>query len=86
MSSAKFKKGDLVIVDERGKAAKYEILSIVHSGARLKNLGELLYEARNVITGGTRTIAEEEVLRRATPVDSSAQLFEHTNTNNKGRA
>ncbi len=69
----KFRKGDLVMVDERGKAAKYEILSIV-SSSRAKNL-DGCYEAKNVITGAKKTIMEEDILRLATPVDSSADLF-----------
>ncbi len=65
------------MVDEKGKATKYEIISVIRPNARLKEEdNEQLYEARNVITGGRRTIAQEEVLRKATPVDSSAQLFE----------
>lgn len=76
MMSSKFKKGDYVLVEERGKATKYEILSIVGKNSRLKDVGERLYEARNVATGTMKTIGEEEVLRLATPVDSSAELFE----------
>ncbi len=84
LSSPKFKKGDLVMVDEKGKATKYEIISVVEAGSRIKDLEEQLYEARNVITGGTKTIAEEDVLRRATPVDSSAELFEQAGSNDQG--
>ena len=73
MLLVKFRKGDLVIVDESGKAAKYEILSIV-SSSRTKNL-DGCYEAKNVITGAKKTIMEEDILRLATPVDSSADLF-----------
>ncbi len=70
----KFKKGDLVMVDENGKAIKYEILSVL-SAKSLKSLGESCYEARNAITGKKKTIIEEDILRPATPVDSSAELF-----------
>lgn len=75
MSAPKFKKGDLVIVDEQGKPIKYEILSVVATEKRLKDVGEQLFEARNVATGATKTIAQDEILRRATPIDSSAELF-----------
>ena len=66
------------MVDEKGKAVKYEILTIVQTDKRLNRSGELLYEARNLVTGASRTIAQDEVLRRATPVDNSADLFEDT--------
>ena len=68
---AKFKKGDLVMVDENGKALKYEILSVLS----LRKSQESCYEARNVISGKKKTIVEEDILRLATPVDSSAELF-----------
>ncbi len=70
------------MVDENGKAVKYEIISVVEPGRRLKEIDEQLYEARNVTTGGVKTIAQEDVLRRATPVDSSAELFERSNSRN----
>jgi hypothetical protein len=82
MPPLKFRKGDLVMVDVNGKATKYEIVSIVEPRRHLKD-SEQLYEARNVITGGMKTIAEEDVLRRATPVDSSAELFEKEETRTK---
>ncbi|MDH2901524.1 MAG: hypothetical protein PXY39_11190 [archaeon] len=75
MPSVKFKKGDLVMVDENGRATKYEIISVVEPRRHLRD-SEQLYEARNVTTGGMKTISQEDVLRRATPVDSSAELFE----------
>lgn len=69
----KFKKGDLVMVDENGKATKYEILS-AFSSKKVKTQ-ESVYEARNVASGNKKTIVEEDILRLATPVDSSAELF-----------
>ncbi len=70
----KFKKGDLVLVDEKGKATKYEIISVL-SPKSTKALGEPCYDARNTLTGNKKTIIEEDILRLATPVDSSADLF-----------
>jgi hypothetical protein len=84
LSSTKFKKGEFVIVDEKGKATKYEIISVVQPRSRFSDPDEQLYEARNVTTGGTKTIAQEDVLRRATPVDSSAELFEQTGSEDQG--
>lgn len=82
LPSVKFKKGDLVMVDENGRATKYEIVSVVEPRRHLRD-GEQLYEARNVTTGGMKTIGQEDVLRRATPVDSSAELFEQDESGNK---
>ncbi len=62
------------MVDENGKAIKYEILSVL-SAKSSKSLGEFCYDARNAITGNKKTIVEEDILRLATPVDSSAELF-----------
>ena len=85
LSSPKFRKGDLVIVDEKGRPSKYEIVSVVQPSGRIKGIEEQLYEAKNVTTGGMRTIAQEEVLRRATPIDSSADLFEEMEPKKKQR-
>jgi ribosomal 50S subunit-recycling heat shock protein len=82
LPSLKYKKGDLVMVDENGKATKYEIVSVVETRRHFKD-SEQLYEAKNTTTGGMKTIAEEDVLRRATPVDSSAELFEKGQPRNK---
>jgi hypothetical protein len=71
---ANFKKGDLVMVDEFGKATKYEIMAIL-APKSIKSLGDSCYEARNSLDGKTKMISEEDILRRATPVDSSAELF-----------
>ena len=41
-----------------------------------KGLGDdLIYDAKRVTTGEKQTISEDEILRLATPVDNSAQLF-----------
>lgn len=74
------------MVDEHGKATKYEIISVLGSGRKLKEIDEHLYEGKNVITGARRTIMQEEVLRLATPVDSSAQLFEEKGTTRPGKS
>lgn len=71
---AKFKKGDWVLVEENGNATKYEIVSVLSSKST-KAVGESCYEARNSVTGNKKTIIEEDILRLATPVDSSADLF-----------
>jgi hypothetical protein len=77
----KLKKGDLVMVDENGRATKYEIVSVVEARHRYKD-AEQLYEARNVISGEMKTIDEEDILRRATPVDNAAGLFENNESKN----
>jgi|GEM_PF-1418315 hypothetical protein len=75
MVSSKFKKGDLVIIDVAGKPTEFEVLSPLTpiKGARVS--GEVCYEVRNVITGIKMTASEDEILRLATPVDNSAELF-----------
>ncbi len=72
---AKYKKGDLVIIDISGKPTELEILSPLTSRKGSKYAGELCYEGREVLTGIKRTITEDEILRLATPVDNSAELF-----------
>lgn len=63
------------MVEEQGKEIQYEILSVVPTERRLKDVGEQLFEARNARTGVMKTIAQDEILRRATPIDSSSDLF-----------
>jgi hypothetical protein len=75
LGSFKFKKGDRVIVDRDGKAVQYEIVSLLSHGREMKLL-ESLYDAREMSTGEQRTISEDEILRLATPIDNSAELFE----------
>jgi hypothetical protein len=70
-----FKKGDIVMVDESGKAVKYEIVSTLTSRRGGKGMTELFYDARNMSNGLRRTIMQEDILRLATPVDSSEELF-----------
>jgi hypothetical protein len=82
LPALKLKKGDLVLVDENGKATKYEIISLVEPRGHHKYT-ERLYEVKNVNTGAMKTIAEEDVLRLATPVDSAAVLFEKTESKAK---
>ncbi|MHB1908667.1 MAG: hypothetical protein ACYCQJ_07310 [Nitrososphaerales archaeon] len=70
----RFKKGDLVMVDEKGKAIKYEIVATIQ-GRKLKISEELLYEVKNPSTGERKTVSSEDILRLATPIDSSEDLF-----------
>lgn len=70
----RFKKGDLVMVDENGKAIKYEIVSIIQ-GRKLKVAEEPIYEVKNSSTGERKTVSSEDILRLATPIDSSEDLF-----------
>ena len=75
MVSYKFKRGDIVIVDEAGEPTIFEIISPLQAG-KGRGLGEdLIYDARKVSTGEKSNISEDEILRLATPVDNSAQLF-----------
>ena len=75
MVSFKFKKGDLVIVDDGGTPIEFEIISPLQAG-KGRSLGEdLIYDARKLSTGEKRTVSEDEILRLDTPVDNSAQLF-----------
>ncbi|MHB8566281.1 MAG: hypothetical protein ACYC7D_00190 [Nitrososphaerales archaeon] len=79
--TAKYKKGDLVLIDDAGRAREYEIMSHLVSNRSLKiRIGELCYEAKDVANGETRTISEDEILRLATPVDNSAQLFQRSDS------
>ena len=75
MVSYKFKRGDFVIVDDAGVPAEFEIISPLQAW-KGKGLGDdLIYDAKRVTTGEKQTISEDEILRLATPVDNSAQLF-----------
>ena len=74
MTSSKYKKGDLVIMDDDGTALEVEIVSPI-STRGFKAQVEHLYDAKEVSTGQKRTISEDQILRPATPVDNSAQLF-----------
>ena len=73
MTSSKYKKGDLVIIDDDGKALEVEIVSPIST--RGYKVQEQIYDAKEVTTGQNRTISEDQILRHATPVDNSAQLF-----------
>ena len=75
MGSFKFKKGDFVIIDDGGEPLEFEIVSPMNAGKSSRIEGELFYDAREVTSGERRTISEDEILRLATPVDNSAQLF-----------
>lgn len=75
MGSFKFKKGDFVIIDDGGTPIEFEIVSPLQPGRGSRLAGELCYDAREVNSGDRRTISEDEILRLATPVDNSAQLF-----------
>jgi ribosomal protein S13 len=71
----KFKKGDLVIVDNDGSPSEFEIVSPLLTGIGKQQSNEICYDAKEVNTGQKRTISEDEILRLATPVDNSARLF-----------
>ena len=75
MGSFKFKKGDFVIIDGGGTAIEFEIVSPLQPRKGNRLGGELFYDAREVSSGERRTVSEDEILRLATPVDNSAQLF-----------
>jgi hypothetical protein len=75
MVSFKFKRGDSVIVDDSGVPTEFEIIAPLQTG-KGRGVGEdVIYDARKVSSGEKRTISEDEILRLATPVDNSAQLF-----------
>jgi hypothetical protein len=73
--SFKFKKGDLVIVDDEGRPIVFEIVSTLPTNKGLKSGIDLCYDGKELASGVRRTIYEDEILRLATPVDNSAQLF-----------
>ncbi|MDG6905456.1 MAG: hypothetical protein JRN20_06720 [Nitrososphaerota archaeon] len=79
MTSYKFKKGDLVIVDESGRPVEFEIVSTLRPNKGLRSAADLCYDAKEIASGKRKTIFEEEILRLATPVDNSAQLFRKEN-------
>jgi hypothetical protein len=79
MTSLKYKKGDLVIIDDDGIALEVEIISPI-SARGFKVQEEQIYDAKEVTTGHKRTISEDQILRLATPVDNSAQLFSKSTT------
>ena len=74
MASSKYRKGDLVIIDDDGSALEVEIISTI-SARGFKVQDEKIYDVKEVTTGEKRTISEDQILRLATPVDNSAQLF-----------
>ena len=80
---SKYKKGDLVIVDDDGSALEVEIVSTISArgggfNSRVQGGDEKLYDVKDVNTGEKRTVSEDEILRLATPVDNSAELFSNS--------
>jgi hypothetical protein len=75
MTSYRFKKGDLVIIDDGGTPIEFEIISPLHTTKGRKSDDEFFYDAKEVVSGEKRTISQDDILRLATPVDNSAQLF-----------
>jgi hypothetical protein len=73
--SFRFKKGDLVIIDDGGTPTEFEIISLLQTSKSMPVGSELFYDAKDVVSGIKRTISEDDILRLATPVDNSAQLF-----------
>ena len=74
LASSKYKKGDLVIIDDDGSALEVEIISPI-SARGFKVQDERIYDVKEITTGEERTISEDQILRLATPVDNSARLF-----------
>lgn len=79
LTSFKFQKGDLVVIDENGQAIVYEIISSLAANKSMKSGSDVCYDAKQVLSGKVRTIYQDEILRLATPVDNSAQLFKREN-------
>jgi hypothetical protein len=75
MASFKFKKGDLVIVDDSGQPTEFEIISALHAVKGRESGMDFCYDAKEIPSGKRKTIYEDEILRLATPIDNSAQLF-----------
>lgn len=73
--SFRFKKGDFVIIDDGGAPVEFEIIAPLQTNKGKTSNGEVFYDAREVVSGEKRTISEDDILRLATPVDNSAQLF-----------
>ncbi|HZW56887.1 MAG TPA: hypothetical protein VFF30_11410 [Nitrososphaerales archaeon] len=86
MAASKYKKGDLVIVDDDGRATEFEIVSSLLSNKESRVAGgeESCYEAKDLTTGKRRTISEDQILRLATPVDNSSELFAQQNRGRSG--
>ncbi len=70
------------MVDESGRAVKYEILTVLNMRKGQREEAELCYEAQNALTGAKKTILQEDILRMATPVDNSEDLFPAKNNRN----
>jgi len=66
----------LVIIDDGGIPIEFEIIAPLHAANKGVPLNsELFYDAKEVVSGEKRTISEDDILRMATPVDNSSQLF-----------
>ena len=82
MAFSKYKKGDLVIIDDDGSAVEVEIISAI-SARGFKVQDERIFDVKEIESGEKRTISEDQILRLATPVDNSAQLFSKSETKSK---
>ena len=82
MAFSKYKKGDLVIIDDDGSAVEVEIISAI-SARGFKVQDERIFDVKEIETGEKRTISEDQILRLATPVDNSAQLFSKSEPKSK---
>lgn len=82
MATFKFKKGDLVIVNVNGNPVQFEIVSPLVSGDSELRGTENYYDARESASGRSKTISEDEILRLATPIDNSAELFQKKRNGN----
>ncbi len=63
-----------MIIDDGGTPIQFEIIAPLQTHGKSVD-GELFYDAKEVISGKKRTISQDDILRMATPVDNSAQLF-----------
>jgi len=68
-----------VIIDDGGTPIEFEIIAPLQTNKSKSVDGELFYDAKEVVSGEKRTISQDDILRLATPVDNSAQLFRKKN-------
>lgn len=64
-----------MIIDDDGTPTEFEIISPLQTRKSKSGDGEYFYDAKEVVSGEKRTISQDDILRLATPVDNSAQLF-----------
>lgn len=69
-----------MIINDGGTPIEFEIIAPLQTSKGMKAGGERFYDAKEVVSGEKRTISEDDILRLATPVDNSAQLFSKKET------